>query len=271
MLLKKLDKLEEEDFVIFRIPFETGRQSLSNIKRGLLLGVFVQFLFGGVFIYVVADPEVYPNEIKTILIGLSYLITTCLIIISIIFTLPNMYKKRQHIQYLIFSLMLLNVSGLSLYLMSMLFLNRGAIMDHSTYIILICITFLLLFLFFVLITLRLISSLEKGFYRRESRKFDYEDKYKEDTKRLTKLPEVTVGIVGLIIIMNSLFKYSNLAIELLIATILCFLLPYISVYMFAHSLITYYCKKRFTSFNFDEDGNLYPLGSGDRVRDKELA
>lgn len=50
-----------------------------------------------------------------------------------------------------------------------------------------------------------------------------------------------------------------------------FLLPYVGLYSFSHALTQYYCKKRFDRFNFDEDGNLHPFGSGDKVKDQKLA
>lgn len=126
MLFKKLDMLTEGDFELFRIPFESGRQTLTNIRKGLIFGVFMQTLFGGLFVYAATDPVVYPGIEKTIFITISFIITTIIILLSVIYAIPTYYKKYQHIQYLAGSLMLLNVSGISLYFISMLIIKREA-------------------------------------------------------------------------------------------------------------------------------------------------
>ena len=55
-----LDRLEEEDFALFRTSFESGRQTPDNIRNILIVGVFGQLLFGfGIF--AAADPAMHPE------------------------------------------------------------------------------------------------------------------------------------------------------------------------------------------------------------------
>ncbi len=272
MLFKDLDKLGERDFAFFRIPFESGRQTLPNIRRGLILGVFMQALFGGLFVYAAANPAVYPANEKTIIISLSFLITAILILLSLIFYFPGMYQKKQHIQYLISSLSLYNISGISLYFISLLLLKTESEIVLNQFIMLSCITLFLLILFFITIIFRIIKSLKKGNYKRESDKFNYRKRLKDDREKLSRIPELMICTVAILFIVQAVInQISYINTSILVIILLCILLPYISVYMFAHSLITYYCKKRFASFNFDEEGNLQPSGSRDRVKDKRLA
>ena len=265
MFLKKMDLLEEDDFEMFRIPFISGRQTPRNLIYGLILGVAVQTLLGFVAFGVVKN--ITDINVMEKLISWCYLVFT---IIIIFLSILCMFIKNQSKQYLVVSLMLLNVTGISLYVVAIYLLKLEIGISSRTFITFIGINLILFISFFIIMLIRLNQSLQKGYFRKDSKKYKYEEKFKNDKKALKNVPQIGIALVGAIFIIRFLFsQYLSMDIETLIMTFLFLMMPYISLYMFAHSLVTYYCKKRFASFNFDEDGNLYPLGSGDKVRDKE--
>ena len=194
-----------------------------------------------------------------------------LIVFSLIYSVSKVYGKRQHIQYILANLNLLSILGILSFNLALLILKTETDTSENTLLI-IMITGLFFLLFFLLtVIVRLYRSLLRGAFRKDSDTHGYEKALEKDKEIVSKLPESVVGLIGLILFVQYLFTNLTSGIENIIIMTAMFLLPYVGLYSFSHTLITYYCKKRFTSFNFDEDGNLYPLGSGDRVRGKELA
>lgn len=266
VLLKRLDKLEESDFAIFRTSFESGRQTPDNIRNTLILGVFGQLL-SGFGIFAAADPTMHPEYNKAILLSIQYILTFILIICSIIFSIPAVYRNYQTGQLIVVSLMLLNFISIFPYFAALFMLVRTVSLSEKAFFILAIGMLLLGISFLIAILVRLQRSLANGDFRRESKKYNYEKVLERERSTFSKLPEFIIAATGFVFILEFLLEgFLSGDIENMIFVILFFALFFMGMYLFAYSMISIYCKKRFSSFNFDKEGNLQPWGSGDRKK-----
>lgn len=266
-MLNKLDRLEEEDFALFRISFESGRQTLDNLRNVLILGIFGQLLFS-VGIFAAADPTMHPGYNKAVLLTIQYILTFMLILLSIIYAIPAVYNKRQQGQLIVGSLLLLNFLAISPYFAALFMLVRTVELTERSFIILAVCIFLLGIAYLIAILVRLQRSIENGDFRKESKKHNYKEVSEREYSTLSKLPELIIAGMGFLFIFNFLLEgLLRGDIENLILVVLFFSVFFMGMYLFAHSIISIYCKGRFASFNFDENGKLQPLNSGDRITD----
>lgn len=266
-MFKKFNTLFEEDFAFFRIPFKSRRQTLTNLKKGLYFGIFLQTFLSFIHFFIWQDPVNDFGLLLNILLVISFSISIILIIMSIIFTLPSVYQQKQHTQYLVVSLMLLNVFGLSMYTIGLYLLQMNVDITENAFRIFVIVSIFLYAVFMIFVFMRLTRSLMKGEFREDTGKYDHERALKQDKKRTSKFLEFTVVLIGIIFIVQFMLNnFVTMDVRMMILTIIMLLLPYLMLYMFGHSLITYYCKKRFASFNFDDEENLNPSGSGDKLK-----
>src|SRR5699024_6916927 len=99
---KKLDKLPLENFLILRLPLESGRQSPES-----LAGIFVisPFLIGLLLLilnmFVFIDRFEPPHIAVTLTSIICNLIGLLLIILSIVFAIKKVFQKRARAQYLV--------------------------------------------------------------------------------------------------------------------------------------------------------------------------
>ena len=224
-----LKKVMEEDFLVLRGPLESGRQSPNSLAGTLLLFLFIQPLIF-ILTYVVAgDSTIYPN--KAIIFTVHLWITATLIFLSIIYTIPVVYKKSQKIQYLLVILVSQNVAGACFYI-SALFLigseNIGMDTPEASLMTFTYVTLLLGLLTFIATSLRFYILLRKGHYRRGSKK----DELRRKLETNSYLP--------MVIIIGPLLFFTML-----------FVLP--------EQLVILYCKFRFDSFNYNKKGKLKPF------------
>ena len=263
--------LEEEDFAIFRTSFESGRQTPETIRKGIVLAIIMQIVMG-VGIFAAADPTVSPEFHKATLLIVQYTCTLCLFIYSIIYAIPKIYMKKQHIQFLVASLSLLNFIGIFPFYGLLFILVRLVEITEKSFFSLAIFILVSGIIFYIAIIFRLQRSIHAGHYRKDSTKHNYSEVLKRDRAIFSRLPELIIIGIGLVFIIRFILtNMFTVDTEMMILFFMLFALFYMGIFMFAYSIIVVYCKKRFASFNFDENGNLYPLGSGDRVRDKELA
>ncbi len=261
-----MDRLEEEDFALFRTSFESGRQTPDNLRNVLLVGIIGQLLFG-LGIFAAADPTMHPEYNKSILLTIQYVFTFILIILSIIYAIPTIYYKKQQGQLIVGSLMLLNFISIFPYFAALFMLVRSVNLTERAFITLAVGVLLLGIAFLVAIIIRLQRSLERGEYRKDSTIHQHEKVLERDRSTLSKLPEFIIAAIGLVFILRFLFDgFLTGYIENMIFVILFFAVFFMGMYLFAYSIISIYCKKRFSSFNFDKDGKLQPWGSGDRTK-----
>src|SRR5699024_6211044 len=78
---------------------------------------------------------------------------------------------------------------------------------------------------------------------------------------------ILIIVVGIGIIALTMVKYLEVAqLDRLLIASFGILVFYYVLYKLPVQLCILYCKRRFKSFNFDTEGNIYPVGSGDRQK-----
>ncbi|WJV17750.1 hypothetical protein QU593_16610 [Rossellomorea marisflavi] len=92
-------KLTYNDFVVLRKPFESKRQSPSNLAAILLLGIPFLWLFYYLTFSIAAEMTVFPNveQMKNIQFSFTLIIS----ILCLLFSVPTIYKKLEWVQYVI--------------------------------------------------------------------------------------------------------------------------------------------------------------------------
>ncbi len=258
MLLKQLSKLDEEDFAVLRGPFESGRQSPKSLGGVLVLSIFLQGLLFLLTYFIVADRTVYPYKEMFFILHLG--ITVILILFSIVYSIPAIYMKQQKVQYFISILVSQNLFGLFFLVCSLFLIGSDLVIIRTDYSLLIITLLIIAFgiLIFLATFIRFYILLRKGAYRIGSQKGKLRSRF--ETK--SYLPAVIVGSTGMVIIIRYIVNTFQLAdVEALGMTILCISIFYTMLFVLPEQLVILYCKTRFDSFNFDQEGNLKPFSS----------
>lgn len=263
-----MNMLKESDFAIFRTSFESGRQTPIALRKSIIIAILMQLVMG-VVIFAAADPTMRPEYHKVTLLIIQYTFTLLLIIYALVYLFPSANFKKQHNQLLAGSLLLLNFIGIFPFYAGMFLLVRNTEVSESSFYSLAAVIVVSGILLYAATTYRLRKSIEAGNYRKDSEKFNYEDVVKKDSKILSRLLEFIIAGVGIVFIISYLMSTMPDDLEDIILVLFCFLLFYLGIFLFAYSTISVYCKRRFNSFHFDEEGQLYPFGSGDKVVDKK--
>lgn len=263
-----MNLLKESDFTIFRTSFESGRQTPQALSKAIIINIVMQLVLG-VAIFAAADPVVRPEYNKLTLLIIQYTMTLLLIIYAAIYIFPNNYFKKQHTQLLVANLLLLNFLSIFPFYGALFVLVRTVDVSEGSFFGLAIVVIVSGIVFYLSILHRLRRSIEVGNYRKESEKINYEKVLKRDRAISTRLPEFIIAGIGVVFIISYLMSTMSEHVEMMILCFMLFLLFYMGIFLFAYSTIGVYCKKRFKSFNFDEEGELHPYGSGDRVVDKK--
>ncbi|GEN32478.1 hypothetical protein CQU01_27160 [Cerasibacillus quisquiliarum] len=257
MIYRQLNKLDEKDFAVLRGPLESGRQSPKSIGRILILSVFLQTLLFFLTYVVAADHTKFP--FKDILFYLHLVGTAILILFSILYSIPFLYKKKQKTQYLI-SILVSQNFGL-FFVISSLFLigsDRIFIINEGSLVKLTIIMLLLGFLLLIVTRIRFSILLSKGEYRLGSKKAQLRTRF--EAKSL--LPIAIIAGTGISLLLQYIFKNMiSFDGHIMMIILLGPLLFYTMLFVLPEQLVILYCKTRFDSFNFDHDGNLNPFSS----------
>lgn len=257
MIYKKLGQLQEKDFAVLRGPLESGRQSPSSFGGILVLSVFLQSLLFFLTYVVAADNTKIPY--RDILFYIHLVVTVILIILSILYSIPFLYKRGQNTQYLITILVSQNF-GLFLVISSLFLLgsDRIFVIDESSLVRIMIITLLLGFLLIIVTWVRFSSLLNKGEYRLESKRARLRTRF--EAKSL--VPFAIIVGTGISLLLQYIFKNiisfdGNIMMLILLGP----LVFYTMLFVLPEQLVILYCKSRFDSFNFDQEGNLKPFSS----------
>ncbi|MFC4618225.1 hypothetical protein ACFO4N_05720 [Camelliibacillus cellulosilyticus] len=259
-----LNKLSEEDFAVLRGPFESGRQSPNMLSKVLLLTAVLQWiLFVGVYIPLAYD-SIFPYKRTIFYIHLAFAIL--LTLLSIIYAIRKIYIKSQRIQYIILIIMSQNLGGILLFIGSLFILGSKVKKDSINMLIILTYALLAIgLLIFVLTCIRFYKLLKKGEYRKGSKKDFWRLKLEKGslTPLMIGLGIFLVSIVNFLI-RTDVFDHTDDIMEIVFVFI-GFLLFYTMLFFLPEQLVILYCKWRFESFNYDEEGQLKPMGSGDRL------
>ncbi|MFB1051948.1 hypothetical protein [Paraliobacillus sp. JSM ZJ581] len=252
-----LQKLTEQDFLVLRGPFESKRQSPKSMATVLIFTIPFQtlFLFLENFI---GKYSIYP--LKEDVFSIHLTLSIILMIFSVIFAIPPIYKRYQKLQYLINTLISQNLFGVSVYILALLVLGTVITNDINTLLTFTYITLIFGIVVFITTSIRFYVLLRKGKYRKGTSK-DHQRRTLESKSLLPVLIPLSIGIVYIIqfLIRNfNLFQFDKLFI-----CILSIVIFYTMLFVLPEQLVLQYCKIRFDSFNYEQNGRLKP------VRDEE--
>ena len=249
-----LNKLSEEDFMVLRGPLESGRQSPGSLSGVLVLSLFLQPIMFFVTYVVAADSTMFPN--KDIMFTIHLWITAIIMLISIIYAIPTVYRKSQKIQYLISIVVSQNLFGVFLYLSALFLIGGEGEVSEKSLLNFTYVTLLFGLLIFIATSIRFYILLHKGHYRKGSKK----DELRERFETKSHLPMVIIGSTGLVYIIQFLVRTLEIDdFNMMIVIVLGPLLFFTMIFVLPEQLVILYCKFRFDSFNYSEKGKLKPF------------
>ncbi|ALC88197.1 hypothetical protein AM499_11715 [Bacillus sp. FJAT-22090] len=253
-MLSKLGKLKEADFIVLRGPLESGRQSPGNLAGTLILATFLQALLFSLEYFMAGKYTFYPYKDKILMV--HFWITLAIIVLSLIYSIPAVYKRSGKIQYLLSILVSQNLFSFS-FLISALFLigmyGEGKKPNSES---LLDITFIILaigLLVFITTCIRFYILLRKGHYRKGSKK----DKMRSKFETTSYLPVAILAGLGIVFIIQYIARQSAIDdLNAFVTIVMGILLFFIMLFILPEQLVILYCKYRFKSFNFNERGYL---------------
>lgn len=254
MVYSMFEKLKEEDFAVLRGSFESGRQSPGSLAFALILGIVFQPLLYALEYFVAADSTIFPY--KDEILKVHFWITAVLILLSLIYSIPVIYKKNEKMQYLVSILMSQNVFSVTIFICALFIIGKEGEGMTATPNSLLNFTYTLLllgFLVFIATFLRFYILLRKGHYRKGTKKEELRGRF-ETTKYMPLAILSGLGIVFIIqfIVRNSIIDDLNALVVIIIGIVLFFVM----IFVLPEQLVILYCKYRFKSFNFNERGYL---------------
>ncbi|WP_449354455.1 hypothetical protein ACUL41_15355 [Virgibacillus natechei] len=250
-----LNKLTEKDFTVLRGSLESGRQSPNSFGGMFILSIFLQTLMFFLTYVVVADKSDYPFQEYMFIIHL--IITIIIILLSVIYAIPAVYMKKQKSQYLVSIIISQNLFGAFPYLFTLFIAGRSNSTENSLLVMTI-ITLLIGMLIFIATYVRFYILLQKGDYRKGSKK----DKLRGRFETKSYLPMAIIGGVGVVYIIQYMARnFYFFPLDFMLIAIICLVIFYAMLFVLPEQLVILYCKYRFDSFNFNENGNLKPMGT----------
>ncbi len=247
-----LHKLKKKDFAVLRGPLESGRQSPDSLPFVLILGIALQLLLHYLTYYEAAATTIFPfiEGMKE----LHFWITASIIILSIIYSIPVIYKRSQKIQYLVGILCSQNIGTAYVYVIVMFSLGdqKGASVES-----LITLSKTVLFiaaLLFLATCVRFYILLMKGQYRNGSKKGQMRNSF----ETTSYIPLAIIGSTGLFFILQYVIRmFGSVDGYDMFIIVIAMSVFYSMIFVLPEQLMILYCKFRFKSFNFDKNGVLY--------------
>ncbi|WP_399629158.1 hypothetical protein [Sporosarcina sp. SG10008] len=244
-----------EDFEVLRGPLESGRQRPSALAGILVLCVFLQALLFSLEYFVAGDVTAYPY--KDEILKVHFWITAGLIVLSLIYAIPAVYKRSGKVQYLLSILVAQNLFSVSLFICALFFIGKkgeGSSVAPESLLNFTYITLLIGLLVFIATFVRFAILLRNGHYRKGSKKDVLRTRF--ETK--SYIPAAVLGGIGLVFVIQYIARTSAITdINIMVVIAIGILLFYVMLFILPEQLVILYCKFRFKSFNFNEQGNLY--------------
>lgn len=251
-----LRKLKEEDFAVLRGPFESGRQSPGSLGGVLILSIFLQALLFSLEYFVAGQYTVYPYKDQILLI--HFIFTVIISVLSLIYSIPIVYKKSEKMQYLVSILVSQNVFSFSLFISALFIIGYdgeegGEVANAES---LIQFTYIILgigLLIFVATFIRFFILLRKGHYRKGTKKDALRSHF--ETKSYARAA-IFAGL-GLVFIIQYIARISAVHdIDMIVIIVIGISLFFAMLFILPEQLVILYCKIRFKSFTFNERGYL---------------
>ncbi|WP_153463060.1 hypothetical protein [Sediminibacillus terrae] len=245
--------LREVDFAGLRGPFKSGRQSPTTLGAVLLFAVCLQALL--LYLeYFVGQYSIYPNKE---LILKVHLWACCIIaFFSVIYSIPLVFYRSQKIQYLLSIIVSQNLFGVSAYILGIMVLGTETENSQASLITFTFITFVIGVLVFSITNIRLLLLLIGGKYKIGFTKYNQRNKLENNS--FTSL--ILISGVGILFILQYLVRNIDWAdIETIFMVTLAVVLFYAMLFVLPEQLVILYCKYRFDSFNYEQNGRLKPI------------
>lgn len=263
---RKLNEFNERSLGLFRSSFESERQAPQNVSKWLWVNVITQSIMC-VFLYTAAGDAQRLVTFKQVMMITIFLFTIAIIVLSIIYSVPYLYKRQEHIQYRILSLGLGNNTIVIPFFIGVFMLIQENDVPDLVYFITVILLVLLGTGMFLMIVYRTISAIKTGYFSSVSEGNDYEETVQRDKEFTGKMPGLIFGGAGLLLIIGTSIPYFETADgEAIYISALFIACYFFGIHVITMNLFTIYCKERFRSFNFTKEGHLFPWGSGDRLK-----
>ena len=254
-----VSKLKEEDFEVLRIPLESGRQGPSQLATALILGAIFMPMIYALEYYVAAYDTIFPYKQK--ILEVHFWLTSVLVLLSIVYAIPFIYRRSQRIQYLLTILVSQNLFTFPLFICALFFIGKKGEGMKATPESLLNFTYILLFiglLVFLLTFVRFYILLRKGQYRKGSNK----EQLRTKVEKKSLLPTAILAGIGLVLVLQYIVRNSALQdINMYGVVLIGMALFFVMLFVLPEQLVILYCKIRFKSFNFNEHGYLNHLDS----------
>ncbi len=242
--------------MVFNGPLESGRQSPGGLAGGLLfapilIGVFL--LLANMFVFM--DRSQPAHKVVIVLCILFSIIGVIIAILSFVFCFKNVYETRQSTQYWVSIWLSQFLFGRSLYWISLYMIFDGDQFHHdfgvSSYemVSFIIGTFIIGFLIFIISFIRLVNQIEKGKFRKNTKKDRFRKHLEENTSKFQGIMiKIGIAISLTVVALINIFEVND--INILIVSAIGITLFFVMWFILPEQLITWYCIKRFDGFNF---------------------
>lgn len=251
-----MKQLEEKDFAVLRKTLESGRQSPSMLGGVLILSIIMTPILFLITYIVMYDQSTFPY--KDLMLDIHLYLSIFICILSILFAIPNIYRRFERIQYLIVIIVSQNVFAW-LPLVACLFLigkDPGMQTDDLIWLTVSCL--IVGIIIFTVTTILFYGLLKKGAYRLGTSR----DRNRSAIEDLVSKNKITIILasVGLVYIMQFIFRSLDyLAIDTIVFSVIGILIYLAMQFVLPEQLVMLYCKYRFESFNHNKKGGLKPM------------
>ncbi len=264
-----LGKLPEDYFWVLRGPLESGRQSPGGLGGVLVISIILQALM--LFLeHFVGGYSVYPN--KDIIFQFHFGISCIIAFLSVIYMIPAVYMNSQKIQYFLGIIASQNLFGFSFLIMAFLALGADITPNINSLVRLTFLTLGVGVLIFFSTYIRFYILLQKGEFCKGSKR----DIQRSKLETKSYLPTVIIFSTGLVFILQYIMRNFDMAgFDTIVMVTVMIGLFYTMLFVLPEQLVILYCKYRFDSFNYEQNGRLKPLRdqSGNiinEIKDKDI-
>ena len=252
-----MERLREENLEFLKGPLESGRQIPSGLGPILFISVFLQALIFSLECFMVGPNTVFPYKDKIIEIHLYA--TVALMILSLVFAIPKVFRKFNRFQYLISILVSQNLFSVSLFICTLLLIGEDTGREMASAEKLLKVTYLILscgLVIFIATCVRFFILLKKGHYRKGSKKDQIRGQLEKNTNSLI-FPAVVFGLMIVFIVGYIVRIVPEMNVDSILIITIGIGLFFVMLFVLPEQLVILYCKYRYKSFNFNERGYLY--------------
>ncbi|MBV6684938.1 hypothetical protein KV679_14590 [Bacillus sp. JRC01] len=244
-----LRDVPESHFYVLKGPFESGRQSPAALTPSLIVSVFISWLLYFLTYTLMEDSSAFPaiGLVK----GAHFYITILLSILCVMASVPSFFKKYQKVQYAISIFASQFLFGVCTYLISMMFIGTQQGVTEGNITTLLLLTLGVGVLLIAVTVLRFFRLLKNGEYKYGSAK--WKSRMNLELKSNVLLA-IVIGVSIVLILQYIIRNFNADSLEFYIIALLPLALFYMMLFILPEQLVLLYCKKRFTSFNFEADG-----------------